>query len=749
MSKLWYNNPAKAWKEALPLGSGMLGGMVFGQPFKEMVQLNEDSIWSGKPLDRHNPDAYDNLDKVRKLVREGKIVDAEKTALYALSGVPHSQSSYQTAGEWYLNFDEKGEVSEYHRELDLEEGIVKVQYKCGDTLYKREYLTSYPDGVMAIHITAKGPNKLSFTNRLERCINCMDEVIAEDGDSVRMMWRPDPEEIAFCSKIKVGDCDGKVETIGEHLIITEATKATVYLSICTSFRYQDYQAACNEKLAKAIKKGYGLVRADHVADYQSLYKRVKLQFDNEDKLFSKMPTDERLKAVGDDSEDIGLIKLYFDYGRYLMIASSRQGSLPGTLQGIWNDKMMPMWNCKYTINANLEMNYWLAESGNLSECHLPFFDLLERAKENGKKTARVMYNCSGSMAHHNLDIYADTAPQDHYIPASYWVLGEAWMATHIWEHYQFTQDREFLEEHFDVYEQCAQFLYDFMVEGPDGTLLVCPSVSPENTYIMDDGSTGRMCEGATMDSEIITEMFKGYIEACKVLGKESEKIKKAENLLERLPKFKIGKHGQLQEWMQDYDEAEPDHRHISHLYALYPGTFFEIADNLELNRAAKVTLERRLAHGGGYTGWSRAWIIAYWARLRDGEKAYQNFYKLFQEATYPNLFDNHPLSEDMCQGPDIFQIDGNLGAPAAVIEMLFQSHGGYYRTLPAVPKMMSSGQVEGIKARGGATIAMKWQDKKVTELKILPLIDEEKLLIVNGQEQHLELMAGKEKILRF
>lgn len=365
------------------------------------------------------------------------------------------------------------------------------------------------------------------------------------------------------------------------------------------------------------------------------------------------------------------------------------------------DSMAPSWDSKYTININTEMNYWHALSGNLWECQEPYFEFLDKIKVNGKKTAKIMYNCNGSVAHHNVDIYGDTAPQDHYIPATHWVMGEAWLLTHIWEHYLYTQDIDFLNKYFDIIEQVVYFFYDFLVENADGNLVTPISISPENTYILNNGITAVFCKGATMDIQILNELLYGYIESSKILNKNENDINKAIELVSRLPKMRIGKYDQLMEWMEDYEEAEPGHRHISHLYAVYPGTKFSFEDTLELMRAARVSLERRLENGGGHTGWSRAWIIGLWARFREGEKAYENYNELLMSGTFPNLMDNHPFRDDF-----VFQIDGNFGATAALLEMLIQSHGKQIILLPALPMAMKSGSLKGVCVRGGATFEM-------------------------------------------
>ena len=737
--RLWYDKPATSWSEALPIGNGTIGGMVFGDVDNERIQLNEDSVWSGKPLDRHNPDAQQNFPKIRQLLKEGKIEAAERLAKYALSGTPYAQRIYQSAGDLFLNQfyeDNDAKVSHYKRELDLEEGIARTTYQIGNTVYNREVLTSYPDSIMAIHLQSSKAGKLNFDCRIERFQNWQNEAQTKDNDTIMFQADTGKGAVSFCVATKCVT-DGKMEVIGSHLVVTGATKATLFLNIATSYRnQQNYTKAVASYIAKAVEKGFAKIKEDHIADYQELYQRVSLSL-TEDKEQENLPTDVRLNRVTQGEEDAGIFALYYQYSRYLLIASSREGSLPATLQGIWNDSLTPNWDSKYTININIEMNYWLAGSARLTECEKPYFDLLERVKENGKKTAQKMYGCKGSVAHHNIDIYADTAPQDLYIPATYWVLGEAWLATHIWVHYQYTQDKKFLEDNFDILEQCILFFDEFLIANEKGELVLSPSVSPENTYILPSGAKGCMCEGCMSDAQILDELLRGYINACKVLGKKEMQIKKASEIQERLPKMKIGKYGQLQEWLEDYEEEEPGHRHISHLYGVYPGTSITWEKTPEMMRAARKSLERRLEHGGGHTGWSRAWIIAFWAEFLEGELAYDNFKALLAEGTFPNLMDNHPS-----EGGAVFQIDGNFGAAAGLTEMLVKDLGGRIILLPAIPKAWANGEIKGLGLKNKATLDMKWVDGKVSSFEIKGEKGAIYQVVVEGKEKEVVLSNG-------
>lgn len=741
--KLWYQKPAECWNEALPVGNGRYGGMVFGNPKNEIIQINEDSIWSGKKMDRINPDAPKKLKEIRRLIREGKIEEAQELTLYALSGVPNSQRSYQTAGECYIHMHNIGDITHYYRDLNLEEGIANVQFVSEGITYQREIIASAPAGCMAIHMTTKEGAPFSFDCHLGRKHNFTDEILREDGKMVRFLV-DGGEGISFCTNLSVDvqpewmTEEGTVEIIGEFLVVKNVTECVLYLDTETSFRYSDYIAAAKERCLLAEALGWECFRKQHLEDYQRLYRRMQLHYSQSDIKMEEIPTDVRLKKVQNGMADMGLLELYFQYGRYLLISSSRDGSLPANLQGIWNDSLTPPWESKYTVNINTEMNYWMAETANLPECHLPLFEHLKRICENGKETARRMYGCNGSVCHHNTDIYADTAPQDHCITSAFWVMGEAWLATHIWEHYLFTKDKKFLSENFYVLEQSVLFFYDFLIEGKNGMLVTSPSLSPENTYQMEDGTLGVLCESPTMDTEILLELFQSYIGACQVLGKSKEEISKAEAVKKRFPPLKIGKYGQLLEWMEDYEEPEPGHRHISHLYGLYPGNSISKECTPELFEAAYRTLERRLENGGGHTGWSRAWIIGLWAAFGNGAKAYENLNAILCMGTFPNLMDNHPMLDSY-----VFQIDGNFGAAAAMIEMLVKSKENRIELLPAITEETKSGCLSGVRLRCGAELAMNWEDGKVIALEIYPdKILEEKwpvILCVNGTENHILL----------
>lgn len=707
MSKLWYRRPADEWEEALPLGNGRLGAMVYGGVTEEHIQVNEESMWYGREVDRNNPDMKEQLPVIRDLIFKKEITKAERLIRLAMSGCPNSMHPYQTLGDIYIQFEDMEDSTDYYRELDLEQAVYRERFCSGETLFKKEIFLSKPDDIMVMKFTAEGSKKLNLAALLGRS-KFFDGVKKAGSNGICLYGNLGKGGFDFSMTLCAQSRDGKVSTMGEHLLVENAGEVLFYFCADTTYHVpeEELENSIRQRLARAKEKTYEELLKAHIKDYTSLYGRVQFEL-GDLSAYDRIPTDERIINAKKAPADRGLSKLYFDYGRYLLIACSREGGLPATLQGLWNQDMLPPWDSKYTININTEMNYWPAEICNLSECHMPLFELIKKMVPNGRKTAEVMYGAKGFVCHHNTDIYGDTAAQDHWIPGSYWVMGAAWLCTHQWTHYQYTLDREFLKESFPIMREAAEFFLDFMVEH-EGYLVTCPSVSPENTFILPSGEKGANIYGVTMDNQILRDLFSQCIEAAGLLGMEDELNERIKAAREKLIPTRIGKNGSIMEWPEDFEEWEPGHRHISHLYGLHPSEQITVDKTPELAEAAEITLSRRLAAGGGHTGWSRAWITNHYAKLWNGEKAYENIEKLFSDSTYLNLFDKHPP----------FQIDGNFGITAAIAEMLVQSTLERTILLPALPKAWHTGSVKGLRVKGCREIDITWDQGILRECTV-------------------------------
>ncbi len=732
MSRLWYDKPANSWEEALPIGNGRMGAMIFGKVNTERIQLNEDSVWYGAYVERNNPHALRNLSKIRELILSGQIPEAEELMIYALSGIPQSQRPYQSLGDLTIDFKGmEGDISGYKRSLSLDDAVHSMEAIVGNNPFKRETFLSKADDVMVIRITSGEKQRISFSALLTR-ERFYDSVTELSEDTIMLRGNLGKGGIDFAMMVKAVVEGGSCEVIGEHLIVKNADAVTLLFTAGTTFRFEDLEKDLRKVLSTASEKSYDQLKQNHIKDYKALYSRVEFNLDGIEK-YESLTTAERMKNAEKGQVDKGMAKLYFDYGRYLLIACSREGSLPANLQGIWNKDMTPPWDSKYTININAQMNYWPAEICNLSECHRPLFDFIKRMVPNGQKTAKVMYDCRGFVAHHNTDMWGDTAVQDHWIPSSYWVMGAAWLCTHQWTHYEYTKDLEFLKEAFPIMREAALFFLDFLIDH-NGYLVTCPSVSPENTYILPTGVQGAVTFGATMDNQILRDLFTQCLKAAEILEVDDELNNEIKKALDKLIPTRIGKRGGIMEWMEDYDELEPGHRHVSHLYGLHPSSQITMDDTPDLARAARRTLELRLASGGGHTGWSRAWIINLYAKLWDGAEAYKNLELLISKSTLTNMFDNHPP----------FQIDGNFGGTAAIAKMLVQSSPERIVLLPALPNIWKDGSIKGLCVRGGAELSIKWANCQLTTCIIKAKYRLQTELVYKDKRIKIALEAGEE-----
>lgn len=752
-TKLWYDRPStwhtgdkqESWNRALPIGNGRLGAMVFGDCPVERFQINEESIWAGPPVPVHQPEAKQAIHKARELLFAGKSEEAEQLVQEKVLSPHTGPRSYQPFGDVWLHdlgASNAEAISEYRRELDLDTAVATVSYLQAGARHYREAFSSVNDQVLVIRWHTDGQSEINTRIDLTRGEDTLAVVKNEDCLMLAAQAAHGSTHLGvkFTGLLKAVAEGGTVKPDKGTLLVSGATVLTLYLAIRTDYHFDNPMEPfhhnlfelCEDDLQRAMKKPYEQLKREHIEEHQRLFRRVELGL-KYSSLAASVPTDRRLEAFQQGGEDQDLISLYFHFGRYLLISSSRPGYMPANLQGIWNPHMDAPWDSDYHININIQMNYWPAQVTNLAECHLPYFKLIEGLVEPGRKTAREVYDCRGFVAHYTTDAWLFTAPVG-MVNYGMWPMGSGWCVRDFMEYYRFTGDRAFLEQRaYPILKESALFFLDWLIRHPEtGEWVSGPSSSPENMYVSASGRGAGLCMAPAMDQQIIWDVFACVVEAAGALDISDEFTDQVKAVWQELAMSGIGADGRLLEWYENVEEVEPGHRHISHLYAIHPGAQYTYSSTPDRMEAARKTLEYRLRHGGGHTGWSRAWITNFWSRLKDGEQALANLEMLLKKSTLPNLFDSHPP----------FQIDGNFGGTAGIAEMLLQSHGDEVELLPALPKAWGEGKVKGLVARGGFQIDMEWQDGMLKQCRIISLNGGTCKVAYNTQKKVLDTEAG-------
>ncbi len=769
-SLLWYERPAEAWEEALPIGNGRLGGMVFGTVKDERIALNEDTLWSGYPREPNRSNALQSLEEVRRLLFNREFSQAQRVAESTMLG-PWTES-YMPLGDLHILHEGVDNAEDYIRELDLDRAVATTTFRIGTAQHRREAFISAPDQVMVVHISCSEPENVTFIASLDSMLphatsygKCEDASLTLSGrcpSHVVPSYVEDVSEpiiydvlgyeqsMTFAVRMDVLHSGGVSSMTDGSLSITKADSAWILLTAATSFNGHarspvregvDAAVRCATWIEEAKQKPSLKLLEEHVESHRRLFRRVVLALGASEQ--ATLPTDQRIASFGSGERDIQLVELLFQYGRYLLISSSRPGTQPANLQGIWSHGIRPPWSSNWTTNINAEMNYWLAETCNLSECHEPLLDLVEDLRGPGSETARLCYGCRGWVVHHNVDLWRTTTAVGGSARWALWPMASVWLSLHAWEHYRFGQDLEYLEHKgYPAMRESARFLLDWLVENIDGNLVTCPSTSPENVFLTENGETCSIAVGTTMDMSLARELFTKCIEAANLLSVEDDFTRELRSALPRLLPFRIGRFGQLLEYSEEYEEPEPGHRHLSHLFSVYPGTQVTPTRTPVLADACRRSLERR---GDAGTGWSLAWKVALWARLGDGDKAMKLIARMLTPVTttLTDYKDGGGMYKSLLCAHPPFQIDGNFGVTSGIAEMLLQSHEDFIHLLPALPATWRDGFVEGLCARGGLRVDMSWTEGRLENVRLVSMSGGPCRIRYNGQESEVSLQAKK------